>query len=64
VVNADELPFLRDTAGRLQLTPDRVAAAVDRVEEARVLALGNVNPQLFVAGLLLELEATLNPTAG
>ncbi len=64
VVNADELPFLKETAGRLKLTPDRVAAAVDRVEEARMLALGNVNPQLFIAGLLLELESTLNRAAG
>ena len=59
VVNADELPFLRETAGRLRLTPDRVAAAVDRVEAARMLALGNVNPQLLISGVLLDLEETL-----
>ena len=64
VVNADELPFLKETAGRLQLTPDRVAAAMDQVASARMLALGNVNPQLFIAGLLLELESTLNRAAG
>lgn len=64
VVNADELPFLKETAGRLELTPDRVAAAVDHVENARMLALGNVNPQLFIAGLLLELESTLSRAAG
>lgn len=29
-----------------------------------MLALGNVNPQLFIAGLLLELESTLNRAAG
>ena len=58
MVNADALPFLKETAGRLRLTPNRVAAAVDRVEDARMMALGNVNPQLFVAGLLLELEST------
>jgi len=60
VINADELPYLRDTAGRLKLTPARVARAVDQVERARMLALGNVNPQLFVGTLLLELEETLN----
>ena len=60
VVNSHELPFLRETAGRLALTPDRVARAVDQVEEARMLALGNVNPQLFISSLLLELEETLN----
>ena len=60
VINADELPYLRDTAGRLKLTPARIARAVDQVERARMLALGNVNPQLFVGTLLLELEKTLN----
>ena len=60
VINADELPFLRETADRLKLTPDRVARAVDQVEEARMRALGNVNPQLFMGTLLLELEKTLN----
>lgn len=64
VVNADELPFLKETALRLRLTPDRVAAAVGQVEGARMLALGNVNPQLFVAGLLLELESTLDRAGG
>ncbi len=63
VVNADELQFLKETARRLKLTPDRVAAAVDQVEEARMLALGNVNPQLLISGVLLELEETLTPAA-
>ncbi len=63
VVNSDELPFLREAARRLTLTPDRVARAVGQVEEARMLALGNVNPQLFVAGLLLDLEEILEPAA-
>ncbi len=63
VVNADELRFLKQTARRLQLTPDRVATAVDRVEAARMLALGNVNPQLLISGVLLELEETLTPAA-
>lgn len=60
VINADELPFLRETANRLELTPDRVTQAVDQVERARMRALGNVNPQLFMGTLLLELEQTLN----
>lgn len=63
VVNADELPLLRETARRLDLTPERVAAAVDRVEATRMLALGNVNPQLLISGMLLELEETLTGTA-
>ncbi len=60
VINTDELPYLREAAGRLKLTPARVARAVEQVERARMLALGNVNPQLFVGTLLLELEETLN----
>ena len=61
IVNSGERRFLRETARRLALTPDRIARGVARVEEARMLALGNVNPQLFVATLLLDLEETLAP---
>ena len=61
IVNSGEQRFLQETARRLELTPDRVARAVARVEEARMLALGNVNPQLFVATLLLDLETVLAP---
>ncbi len=63
VVNRGELPFLRETTRRLNVLPDRVARAVSQVEEARMLAQGNVNPQLFVATLLLDLERTLRPSA-
>lgn len=59
VVNADEMSFLQETARRLGLTPDRAARAVGQAEEARMLALGNVNPQLLVSTLLLDLEDTL-----
>ncbi len=59
VVNTAETAFLRDTAQRLGLTPDRTAQAVAQVEEARMLALGNVNPQLLISTLLLDLEDTL-----
>lgn len=61
VVNAEALPFLRDAARRLALTPDRVGQAVGKVEEARMLAQGNVNPQLFMGALLLDLEEILEP---
>ena len=63
VVNRDELPFLRDTAQRLNIVPHRIARAVGQVEEARMLAQGNVNPQLLAATLLLDLAKTLNPPA-
>ncbi|MYD15339.1 MAG: hypothetical protein F4X00_17240 [Gemmatimonadetes bacterium] len=63
VVNRGELPFLRETARRLNIVPHRVAHAVTQVEEARMLAQANVNPQLFMASLLLALEDTLKPPA-
>ncbi len=59
VVNVDRRAFLEETARRSSLSPDRVARAVERVEEARTRALGNANPQLFVASLLLDLEDAL-----
>lgn len=63
VVNRGELPFLRETARRLNIVPHRIAHAVSQVEEARMLAQANVNPQLFMASLLLALEDTLKPPA-
>lgn len=39
--------------------PRRVAAAAEKVWEARLLAQGNVNPQLLVGGLLMELRQIL-----
>ncbi|MCY4574538.1 MAG: hypothetical protein OXF01_17295 [Gemmatimonadetes bacterium] len=63
VVNRGELPFLRETARRLNIVPHRIAHAVSQVEEARMLAQANVNPQLFMASLLLALEDALKPPA-
>lgn len=63
VVNVDQLPFLRRTARDLRLQPERACAAIGHVEEARALAAGNVNPQLFVSAMLLDLRATLGGAA-
>ena len=63
VLNRGELPFLRETARRLNIVPHRIAHAVSQVEEARMLAQANVNPQLFMATLLLALEDALKPPA-
>ena len=63
MVNRGELAFLRETARRLDIAPQSIARAVGQVEEARILAQGNVNPQLFMATLLLSLEDTLQPPA-
>ena len=59
IVNVDEAALLADTARRLRPAPDAIADAVARVEDARIMARGNVNPQLLIAGLLLDLEETL-----
>ncbi|MGI9628533.1 MAG: ATP-binding protein [Longimicrobiales bacterium] len=57
VGDRDSGPFLQATAGRLAITPNVAARAVERVEEARILAEANVNPQLLISSLLLDLEA-------
>ncbi len=59
MTHQDQIPLLQKAAASRNVTPDRVARAVDRVEEARMLALGNVNPQLLVSTLLLDLEEAL-----
>ncbi len=63
VINTGELAFLRETARRFPITPSHGTQAVDRVEDVRALALGNVNPQLLISTLLVELEKTLTRTA-
>ena len=60
VQNVDEADRLRRLAART--TPDRLARAVDRVEEALWMAQGNVNPQLLVFGLVHELRHDLGLT--
>ncbi len=57
VTNVDEGDRLRRLAART--SPERVARAIDRVEEARWMAQGNVNPQLLVFGLVHELRDDL-----
>lgn len=62
IVNVDALDALR---GQLQSGANAVglAQAVDRIEHARVLAQGNVNPQLVLFGLMSELRPLLRPGA-
>jgi DNA polymerase-3 subunit delta' len=51
--------ILRDVSNRWLIRPQDVAKAVTKVDEARILATGNANPQLVVYGLLSELRETL-----
>lgn len=57
--NQEELDFLGDLVKRERIHPTSVAQATRRVDEARKLATGNVNPQLIVFGLLHEIRADL-----
>jgi DNA polymerase-3 subunit delta' len=51
--------FFHDAVERWGIRPASVPAAMDRVEEARALAAGNVNPQLLIFGLLHDLRKEL-----
>jgi DNA polymerase-3 subunit delta' len=59
IVNRDERAFLEERAGRLGLEADEIAVAVYRVQEARILAHANVNPQLLVFTMLNGIQRDL-----
>jgi hypothetical protein len=54
-----ESRWLAETVARWQIRPPAVAEAMARVDDARDMASGNVNPQLVVFGLLHELRRDL-----
>jgi len=67
VVNRDALEAARGLvapapSGRPRIHPTALTHCLERVEHARVLAQGNVNPQLVVFGLLHEIHKTLHPS--
>lgn len=55
ILNQDARKWLMKTAGG-NLHPTGPARALNRVEEGRSHASGNVNPQLLLAGLLMDLH--------
>jgi len=55
----EEAQFFRGAVARWRLHPASVPPAVQRVDEARALAAGNVNPQLVIFGLLHDLRENL-----
>ncbi|HUE95985.1 MAG TPA: hypothetical protein VMN39_04970, partial [Longimicrobiaceae bacterium] len=57
------LPILKRIAAERGVDPTGIMRCLDRVDAARELALGNVNPQLIVATLLSELQRDLRPIA-
>ncbi len=55
-------PFFEEAVARWKLHPGTVPHALKKVDEARSLAAGNVNPQLVIFGLLHDLGQELtNP---
>ncbi len=59
VVNTDTVEFLKKAVRDYDIQPLAAARAVDLVEEASQMAAGNVNPQLIVAGLMMDLRRAL-----
>ena len=59
VVNVDTVDFLEKAVRDYDIRPLAAARAVDLVEEASQMAAGNVNPQLIVAGLMMDLRRAL-----
>lgn len=59
VVNTDTVDFLEKAVRNYDIQPLAAARAVDLVEEASQMAAGNVNPQLIVAGLMMDLRRAL-----
>jgi DNA polymerase-3 subunit delta' len=59
LLNPDLKDLLEQAARDAEIHPLGVARAVDAVESARLLAAGNVNPQLIVSGMLRDLRLAL-----
>lgn len=57
-------PPLNELASRWEGDVAGLIRAGERIQEARILARGNVNPQLLVGGLLLELRRELGRRGG
>jgi hypothetical protein len=58
---AAEEKLFKEVVDRWHLSPASTPFAVNRVDEARALAAGNVNPQLVIFGLLHDLRRELTP---
>ncbi len=60
VISRDTADFLERIRTERDIHPVAIADAFLRLEEAKELAAGNVNPQLVVAGLLTGIREALN----
>lgn len=63
IVSQDTLEFLERIRSERDIHPVAITLALHRVEEAKEMAAGNVNPQLVVAGLLTGIREALNGRA-
>jgi DNA polymerase-3 subunit delta' len=61
VMSRERADHLRSLASRARISPAAPARAQRPLEEAHLLARGNVNPQLLVAGMLAGLRRALLP---
>jgi DNA polymerase-3 subunit delta' len=59
VLNVDRSELLRSFASRLTRDPAASSRALAALDESRLLARGNVNPQLLIAGLVSALRGAL-----
>jgi DNA polymerase III subunit delta' len=59
VIHPDGAALLQRAVDTHGIPPAAVAAAIDLVDEARMHANGNVNPQLILANLLASMQAKL-----
>lgn len=62
--SVDEAEFFRKVVANWEIHPASIPPAVEKIDEARALAAGNINPQLVIFGLLHDLrkEITQNET--
>jgi len=56
VFNHDARPRLEEIVGRTGIAASDLTLAISAVEEARVLARGNLNPQLVIIGLIRNIQ--------
>lgn len=62
IVNDDARAPLLEAVRDGRVQPSQAARAMRAVDDARILAAGNVNPQLIVAGLIRDLQRCLAPS--
>ena len=60
VVNQKQVPALQKLLGGRTISPEQASEAMAHIEDAKIAALGNVNPQLLIPSLLIQLQRALS----